>query len=281
MADLTKIENQLAYITVRITTVCPENTVDHGTGFLFNFTKGDDTNYIVLITNKHVIAGSKKVILKFTCCDENQVPIDEEHFNCHFDPNNYSFIADHPDPAIDLCAIAVGPALNQARAENKNPFIKTFAAEHIVTAEQRKKMTLVESILMVGYPNGLYDSKSNFPIVRQGLTATPLYIDHEGRPEFVVDAPCFPGSSGSPIVRFKSGALLEDGKVRFGTEFSLIGILYAGPYLEPDGSFDARPIPSTPVSVDDLKIMINLGYCIHAEKILDFLPVIKSWGADL
>ena len=281
VTDLAKIENQLAYITVRITTIYSDGSVGFGSGFLFNFPAGEEKNFVVLFTNKHVIAGSERVLLKFTCSDDNEVPNDDDHFDCNFETKKYALLADHPDPEVDLCVIGVGPALNHALKQNKNPFVKSFAMENIATVEQRMSMTAVENVLMIGYPNGLYDSKSNFPIIRKGITATPLFLDHEGRPEFVVDAPCFPGSSGSPIVRYNSGALMDDGKVTFGTKLSLVGILYAGPYLKPDGSFEARHIPTTAVGVDDLKIMINLGYCIHAEKILDFLPIMKKWGAVL
>ena len=61
------------------------------------------------------------------------------------------------------------------------------------------KLNAVEEIMMIGYPNGLWDAKNNLPIVRRGITGTPAFVDYNDKPEFVIDAACFPGSSGSPV----------------------------------------------------------------------------------
>ena len=37
------------------------------------------------------------------------------------------------------------------------------------------------------------------PILRRGTTATPIALNFEGRPEFLIDAAVYPGSSGSPV----------------------------------------------------------------------------------
>jgi len=52
---------------------------------------------------------------------------------------------------------------------------------------------------MVGYPIGLWDEKNNYPIFRKGITATHPANDYNGKSEFMIDAACFPGSSGSPV----------------------------------------------------------------------------------
>ncbi|TFD74495.1 hypothetical protein E3T48_13320 [Cryobacterium fucosi] len=57
----------------------------------------------------------------------------------------------------------------------------------------------VNTVTFIGYPNGLYDSASLLPIVRQGYAATAMNVDYEGKPTFLIDASVFPGSSGSPV----------------------------------------------------------------------------------
>ena len=37
------------------------------------------------------------------------------------------------------------------------------------------------------------------PITRTGITATSFSLDYQGKSEFVIDAACFPDSSGSPV----------------------------------------------------------------------------------
>ena len=39
----------------------------------------------------------------------------------------------------------------------------------------------VEDIMMIGYPNALWDSEHNMPIIRKGITATPVWLDHNGK----------------------------------------------------------------------------------------------------
>lgn len=58
----------------------------------------------------------------------------------------------------------------------------------------------MEKIVMVGYPNGIWDQRYNFPVFRSGVAATHYRYDWNGRPEFLIDCACFPGSSGSPVL---------------------------------------------------------------------------------
>ena len=59
---------------------------------------------------------------------------------------------------------------------------------------------MVEDVLMIGYPNGLWDTTHNMPIIRRGTIATDIKLDYNEKKEFVIDAACFPGSSGSPVL---------------------------------------------------------------------------------
>lgn len=57
-----------------------------------------------------------------------------------------------------------------------------------------------EELLFVGYPEGVWDPNSGFPIVRRGVTATPLKSDYGGQPAFLIDGPVYEGCSGGPVV---------------------------------------------------------------------------------
>ena len=69
----------------------------------------------------------------------------------------------------------------------------------IATKEKAKKISVMERIFFVGYPNAFRDELNNLPIARSGYLATPLYSDFEGKETFLFDASVFEGSSGSPI----------------------------------------------------------------------------------
>ena len=51
---------------------------------------------------------------------------------------------------------------------------------------------------MIGYPDGIWDSVNNLPVIRKGITATHPHISWNGKTEFLTDIASFPGSSGSP-----------------------------------------------------------------------------------
>jgi hypothetical protein len=131
---------------------------------------------------------------------------------------------------------------------------------------------------MVGYPNGLWDEKNNYPLIRRGITALHPAIDFNGRSEGVIDLACFPGSSGSPILIVNEAMYLQkpamfggEANIALGERIILLGILFAGPQMTAEGSLEIHPIP-TNVSGNNIvartPVMIHLGYYIKARELL-------------
>ena len=83
-------------------------------------------------------------------------------------------------------------------------------------------LAAIEPILVVGHPLGIADTETGRPIARSGITATDPKLPFCGRPEFLVDAPCYPGSSGSPVLRYTPTEA---------TPLALLGVLIGGPAL--------------------------------------------------
>ena len=117
------------------------------------------------------------------------------------------------------------------------------------------------------------------PIVRRGITATPVYLNYEGKREFVIDAACFPGSSGSPVLVCDVGGFRDKGgTLNWGrSRIMFLGILYAGPMLTITGEIQVLTIPDVQQQEMSISnIPTNLGFVIKSECILDFIPIIKS-----
>ena len=131
---------------------------------------------------------------------------------------------------------------------------------------------------MVGYPNGIWDSKNNLPILRRGITATAVYNDYNGKKEFMIDMACFPGSSGSPVFLYNPTFYnSKDGTaINLGSRIYLLGILYAGPQYMTTGELEIIDIPTTRTIRPIAGIPINLGLTIKAEKLLDFEAIIEE-----
>lgn len=158
-------------------------------------------------------------------------------------------------------------------------FHQSFDKSLIPSVEQLKSLDSVEDIIMIGYPNALWDEVNNIPLVRKGITATPAWLDFNGKKEFVIDAACFPGSSGSPVLLCNIGNVKDKfGGIRFGiNRIYLLGLLYGGPQQTIEGEICVKTVPDatqTPYALSS--IPNNLGYVIKSERILEFSEYILT-----
>jgi hypothetical protein len=81
-------------------------------------------------------------------------------------------------------------------------------------------------VALVGYPNGLADTKNALPIWKTGTVASEPEIDFEGKPLMLVDVAAFPGMSGSPVFAIGNGMyeLYDGNSVTPGNVRQLVGI---------------------------------------------------------
>jgi len=273
--DLT-ISEQLAYSTVKIDVIKSDNKTYNGTGFFFNF-KGDNNSIIpVIVTNKHVIRDSLKGSFYMNLADDNGKPVDKSFKKILVDNFEDQWIM-HPINDIDLAVMPIGPLLNNAKENNFNLFYLGVDESLIASDVELKELGAVEDILMVGYPIGLWDEENNYPIFRTGTTATHPANDYNGKKEFLIDAACFPGSSGSPVFLYNIGSYSsKKGSTVIGSRFKFLGVLHAGPIYNPDGDIEVVDIPTTKVAIWEPNILINLGYVIKANQLLIFDKIIKD-----
>lgn len=266
------MSEQLMYITVRIECQYANGTNGTGTGFFFRFLENKETgeHIPVVITNKHVVSGSVKGRLIFCLRKANGLPDDSNHFAMYVDAFEKLWKM-HPDKDVDLCAMPIAPLINLAKSKGKELFYITFDASALPDKKLLEDMSALEDIVMVGYPNGIWDNKNNKPIFRKGITATDVIFDYCGRKEFVIDAACFPGSSGSPVIIFNQGMYTD----KYGNTYAgssrirLLGILYAGPQAIAQGEIHTVKIPTVDKNIAVSRIPNNLGYVIKAERILE------------
>lgn len=267
--ELSFIE-QLCYSTVRIECENDTGQKSTGSGFIFSFKKTEAESIPIVVTNKHVVNGMSIGRFIMTKADEYGNPKNTDH--CIITSSNLqSIVRQHPDKDVDLCALPLGPILNKAQQDGINLFFKTFDISLIPTAEKLEDLTPFEDILMIGYPNGIWDSTNNMPILRRGSTATHPCIDYNGKKEFMIDAACFPGSSGSPVLIFNpSGYITKTGNIVIGSSRAfLLGVLYAGPQHTATGEISAMTVPTFQPPVVFSRIPNNLGVVIKSERILE------------
>ena len=130
-----------------------------------------------------------------------------------------------------------------------------------------QQIDALEDVIFVGYPELAYDQRNNLPVFRRGITATFPWIDYKGKPEFLIDASVFPGSSGSPVFIYNRPPWLNKyGQSQHEERLLLLGVLRAANCGE--RLFVSIPTPEgTPTQSIIGTEMIDLGVVIKTRSI--------------
>lgn len=265
------IADEIVHTTARIETQSEKGS-GSGTGFFFDFCSTETGNVPVLVSNKHVIEGAKTgqihITLRKSADNAQSEPDLGNHVAVPID-NFESLWVKHPDPDVDLAVFPIAPVLHWLKNAGKDVFYRSLDMGMVANPAYMQQLSAVEDIIMIGYPNGLWDAKHNLPIVRRGGTATPPYVDFDGKPVFMIDCACFPGSSGSPVLLYNVGTYMDKngGTVMGGTRIRLLGVLYAGPQFTAQGEIKVMPVPTANAPVALSRIPINLGICVKADRL--------------
>lgn len=237
-----------------------------GTGFFFVYEKNDKV-YPILVTNQHVLNYNPEevITIKLHLKDENNVfsNIDVEL------KTQWIF---HPTQDLAFCFI--NPFFDGIKNKlNKEVFYVPILKKFIYSDEKLQELSAVEETIMTGYPIGLSDEHNNYPIFRKGITASHPAIDFNNSNIGLVDMACFPGSSGSPIfIINENGYSDKNGNHYLGSRrIIFLGILSSGPIMNATGKIEVQEIPTVQQAYSNTKIMINLGYYIKAEELINLL----------
>ena len=265
------VNEKLLYCTVRIVGLCNNQPFSVGTGFFYQFNIGKN-NIVFILTNKHVIEEKIKYSL---CFHERDITDD-------FLPTNRSFTVTiddiskytmtHPNSNVDLEAISFYSIMKDVEKEHNKRIYYTCINEELIKSdlELNDVCSVADSLTMAGYPNGLWDVKANFPIIRKGIAASPPALDFNGKSVGVVDMACFPGSSGSPILILKEGSWVDkDSNTNIGKNLLIfIGLLYATAKYDKIGEIINVEIPTKKNKIAKLSEYMHIGFYIKAKEIL-------------
>jgi len=261
----------MMHATARIECTTAGGATSTGTGFFFNLFPQGEQSVPVLITNKHVIRGAVSGIINLTLEKAGGGPHESGRVQVRLNFDN-GWI-EHPDPNVDLVMLLCAQFLNEALQQNRKIFA-IFLDGGLIwdDATNKANLTPVEDVLVVGYPDGIWDEVHNAPIFRKGITATSPILDFNNRREFLVDCAIFPGSSGSPVFLYNpSGWAGRNGSVNVGNpRVSLLGIIYAVALHMVTGEIKIIQAPTSAQPIAFSGVPNNLGICIKSSRILEF-----------
>ncbi|QUO46825.1 S1 family peptidase [Halorubrum ruber] len=191
-----------------VTMIKVGNRDDFATGFFYNFL--DDT---YLVTNKHVLE------------PDDNVPADEVRFfiRSYNNLGDVNWITksveegsqidwyemggnDGSDNDIDVAVIPINQKLSDFsdyinnNGDESNIVTGSTAFSPHMLMDGDDVVSGGDTVLVIGYPDGLLDSQSYIPLLRNARISTPYGLPFQDDPKFITDAMMYPGMSGSPIV---------------------------------------------------------------------------------
>lgn len=212
---------QLLYTTLRIE--CKDNDgnlTGIGTGFLLSRPVSGDKYKLYLVSNKHILMGTPKILVSFIC-KENGEPQHQRVHKVEIQGVDQA-VKGHPDPEVDIAAIECTGMLVD--------MIDRIYYKHIpydlLADFDEPELSIAENVYFVGYPAGRFDTSNNLPLMRIGMIASHPKFDFNGKPQFVIDAQVFPGSSGSPVYIDLTYENFRNGRIVVGErKLKLLGIV--------------------------------------------------------
>lgn len=279
------IADQLVFATVRLECYDDEEK-SYGTAFIVS-NQNDDGTQIFLFTNKHVVTKDKKrtkfydkarIIL--TNADDTGKPLNNQHTTIEIDRLSIRCCF-HPNQDVDLCLLNIMDIINEQITTGKFLYFRSIGTDMFINEYKYfQDLTPIEDIIMIGYPIALIDEYNNKPVVRNGITATDVRLNYNNREEFLIDAACFHGSSGSPVFLRKLGLEKEGGDegltIGIMPQYWFLGVLYAGPTEKIDGTIEIVDMPTNLKPIVHIESMTNLGYVVKADRVLELISIFNE-----
>jgi len=269
--EISTISECLLFSTVRIETfkVSDTNKEDSyvGTGFVFEH-EINERSALFLVTCKHVIKDMQRGTLTFTQKRDGK-PLIGTRWDLLIDDFEQLWFV-HPDDDIDVAVVPFGCVLKYANDQGVDLYFHPIVSSMLLTEEAQKFIYAFEEIIFIGYPGAWWDKVNLMPIIRKGITATPILIDFEGKKEFLIDASAFPGSSGSPVFmrRIELGHH-RSGAIALATRLAFLGLVQQSCHERwiDEGRITSQPIADT--SEEPSSQRVGLGVVLKADTIIE------------
>jgi S1-C subfamily serine protease len=220
--NLNDIGTQLLYTTFPILVENEDNTKGSATSFIYTtpVSGKPEINVPFLVTNYHVVENAKRCFIRLVRSKDGKPSAETITVEIPKDQ-----LLKTVDRQNDLAVLLIGPTINQLQQTANPIFFRSINSGLIPNQDVIGTLGAIEEVTFVGCPSGIFDTANSTPLIRRGITASPIWNDFDGQPIFVIDAGVFPGSSGSPVFIYNQGSYATDKGVTIGTRVFFVGII--------------------------------------------------------
>jgi hypothetical protein len=259
------LAEQFMFTTVRIDTSYSDGDVGSGTGFIYHVLI-DKVPYHFVVTNRHVVEGVD--VGTFTFLEGkptypelgSQIPLEIKDFE-----SIWHFSAEE-----DLAITPLAPLQSMAQGQfGKQISHYSVPESHIPGVKDVSQFNAIEDVIFIGYPNGVWDEANSIPVIRKGITSSPIYIDFDNKRRFLIDASVFGGSSGSPVFIYKNGVVTIGSSFEMKEVAFFVGVVSEVFYKTEYASLSSAPIPvkHKQKQTVEMQEMIDLGVVIKSSEV--------------
>lgn len=264
--EVSSIAEQLLFTTVRLQTQDASGDWGTGTSFIFGYGSGGK-EYPFLVTNKHIISRAQRGRLMFIQSHDGK-PVLGTGYGLDIDDFEQLWYG-HPDQEIDIAVTPFVPLVDHIKKAGVGIFYRVVGSNLIPSEDALKQLDALEEVVFIGYPSGIWDTKNLLPIIRKGITATPIAIDFQGKSQFLIDASVFPGSSGSPVFLYNAGIYAEkSGGTVVGSRLFFLGAIASVFFQQDVNEIRILSVPTVGVPMAVSRQMIDLGVVFKASTIV-------------
>ena len=228
--------SKISDLWVHTTLLIENDRGERRTGFFVSqiTDETDDLHKVFIVINKHAINGdpslrqqAQSVNLGVNVQQSGKVVGKTFTYPLYYSDGKPDWHG-HPDDDVDVLAIDATLLVNSVpELDFRHAIHSAIAGPEII---ERERIAVGDEVVVVGYPLGLRQGQTNYPLVRQGMLATNpgqgLYDEATKRTlrGFLIDGATVPGSSGStvllkPVIKSDPEELLTQ------TSASLLGIV--------------------------------------------------------
>jgi hypothetical protein len=196
------------FAVLRLTTTGEDGEGAQGTGFLVDLELQAGAITPVLVTNAHVLEAATEITIHLPASAGPREVLLGDTVKVRLPLEGDRYFAPSDD---DIAIVPIGQLLLELADQPCRPFVRYLPVSAFPTDDDLNELDALEQVVFLGFPDGRWDEVNRTPIFRRGITATPTQLQYNGKPQFLLDASVFPGSSGSPVFVTRERTLWSEG----------------------------------------------------------------------